>query len=175
MEMKSLLIAILGLILVSAAAAQTVPSPTPFLSEGISLELFFQRPARLLSGSGFAHKVVVEERPFIEQADFNSATVVEREGRFNLILVFSPHGRDKFREARYGNVDRTVILAVNGEARKSFKLTPHLRSAGLELDGDFTRLEAEKIAGFINLTYAPTPVPRPSPSPGHGRVSPSPN
>jgi len=172
--MKNLLPIILLIVFASAASAQTVPSPSTASQENVSLELFFQRPARLLSGPGFDQKVVVEEKPFIEQADFNSATVVEREGRFSLVLVFTPEGRRKFLEARYGNVGRTVILAVAGEARKSFKLGPQVRGSGLELDGDFTtRLEAEKIAGGINLNYTPTPVSQPSPSPGPERLSPA--
>lgn len=138
------------------------PSPTP-LPE-VSLELYFRRPGLILSGPEFAEPVIVEELPFVDQEDFSRARVVEREGRPHLYLEFSPAGRERFSDNRWGNIGRTVVVAVDGEARNTFELTVHIRGRAIELDGDFTFQEAEAIARWINARH-PSPDPSPTPSP----------
>ncbi len=140
-----------------------VPSPSPV--EEVSLELFFRRPGRILTGPGFEEPVIVEERPFADHSEFGYAQVVEDEDGPRLFLLFSPEGRERFTENRWGNIGRTVIVVVEGEARRSFELTHHIRRDRLVIDGDFTPEEAEMIARWINSRRVPTPTPPPTPPP----------
>ena len=160
--------------MVPAAGTPTSPPPpgaaaTPKPS-GNLLELYFERPARLLAWSEGTRTTIIEETPFLTDADFTSATLGWKRGRGYVVYCeLSPKGLERLREASLGNLGRTVIFTLEGLGRASFHLPPDPASDDLSFWGDLSEEEAVGIVDRINYRPIPTPPSAVSPTPVGGQ------
>ncbi len=143
------------------------PSPSPSATPPpLSLELYFQRAAKIIPEPAEKNYEIVEEVPFLTQRDFSGLKVNQANGRYSLVIALTPPGRRKLTEAGMGNVGRTVVVVLNGTTRNTFKLTSQTQPL-LHLQGNFSRREAFALTEQVNTRPSPTPTPAaiPTPSP----------
>ena len=163
------LIVFILLPVLAAAAGTPAPSPSPAarkITSGSLLELYFEKPAKVLSWKEETKTAIVEEVPFLTDADFSTASAIPVKGEsYAVRLELTPAGSEKIREASMGNIGRTVVFALEGWARNAFKLTRERSPNIINLSGNLSPEEAKRIAERINYRPIPTPFPAASPTP----------
>lgn len=165
-----LYLTLLAAALLSAEAtpppAPTKPPTTPRPLTGNLVELYFEKPARVVSWRTGTATTIVEEAPFLSDADFCSATVGWRRGRGYVVYCeLSPAGLEKLREASMGNLGRTAVFTLEGYGRSVFQLPLEPSSNAFSFSGGLSPEEAQRIAERINYRPIPTPPPAGSPTP----------
>ncbi len=154
---------------VTPSPTQTPAGPTPqptLTPRPISMDLYFRRPAKIVPWIDDEDRLeIVEEVPWLTIEDFHDISPVTENGRVLLRVYLNYEGNRKYRESLMGNIGRTIVLAVDGVARNTFKMVPVERKNRIYLAGDFTLEEAEEIAAAFAALPGPTPTPVPSPTP----------
>ena len=167
--MKLIVFILLPVLAAAAGTPAPAPSPSPAarkITSGSLLELYFQKPAKILPWKEETKTTIVEEVPFLADADFSSATVISlKRSRYLVACELTPAGLEKLREASLGNLGRMVVFALDGCARTTYKLTREQVESTMQLGGKLSKEEAERIAERINYRPIPTPFPAASPTP----------
>ena len=171
--MKFLLAFIAAACLPAAGTPTSPPAPgaaaTPKPS-GNLVELYFEKPARVVAWHAGTATTIAEETPFLSDADFTSATLGWKRGRGYVVYCeLSPEGLERLREASLGNLGRTAIFTLEGLGRASFHLPLEPASDALSFWGDLSEEEAVGIVERINYRPIPTPLPASSPTPFGGQ------
>jgi hypothetical protein len=169
LRLMKLIVFILLPMLAAAGTPAPAPSPSPAarkISSGFLVELYFEKPAKILPWKEETKTTIVEEVPFLADADFSSATVISlKRSRYLVACELTPAGLEKLREASLGNLGRMVVFALDGGARATYKLTREEVESTMRLGGILSKEEAERIAERINYRPIPTPFPAASPTP----------
>jgi len=165
-----LYLTLLAAALLSAGAtpppAPTGPAARSENPRGNLLELFFEKPARIVSWHTGTMTAIVEEAPFLSDADFSSATVDwSRRRGYVVHCELSPAGMEKLRETTLGNLGRTVVFTLEGYGRSVFQLPLEPSSNTLGFWGNLSEEDARRIVERINYRPIPTPQPAGSPTP----------
>jgi hypothetical protein len=167
--MKFYLTLLAAALLSTGEPSSPAPSPSPAAAvkkeaHGNLLELYFEKPARIVSWHTGTMTSIVEEVPFLTDADFSSATVGwSRQRGYVVYCWLSPSGLEKLQEASMGNLGRMAVFTLESYGRASFPLPPKPSANTLSFSGQLSAEEAELIAKRIN--YRPIPTPRPAGSP----------
>ena len=149
--------------LASPGSSSPTPSPTAI---PLSLELYFQRAAKIFPEPSEKNFEIVEEVPFLTQNDFRDVKVKKTNQRYCLAISLTPPGQQKLMEAGMGNFGRTVVVVMDGTIRDKFNMVPKNQPL-FYLSGSFSKKELFQLADQVNRRPSPTPSPAalPTPSP----------
>jgi hypothetical protein len=146
------------------------PPPTP---RPVALAVYFRRPARIIPvyRSGGAAVVptedfeITEEVPWLTEDHLGWISYSPEDNPRLLKLFLNPRGKSNFREAKMGNVGRTMILAIDGTARAAVQMDPSAREDRIYFPGEFSAGKLKQLLAQIQYRTTPTPPHSPSPTP----------
>ena len=146
------------------------PSPTP---RPVALAIYFRRPAKIIpvyrSGGAAAVPVedfeITEEVPWLTEEHLGWISYSPEDNPNFLKLYLNSQGSSNFREAKMGNVGRTMILAIDGTVRAAAQLDPSAREDRIYFPGEFSTGELKQLFAQIQYRTTPSPTPAPSPTP----------
>jgi preprotein translocase subunit SecD len=94
------------------------------------------------------HKIYLHVERVITNNDVVQARVVEGNGQFNVAITLTPGGAARMATATSMHVGKPLAIIVNGDVIAAPTVRGQIGSEAL-ITGDFTRVEAERIAAGL--------------------------
>jgi preprotein translocase subunit SecD len=93
----------------------------------------------------------LHEEVLVSQSDVDSAVAIMRDGRWDVELVLTSAGAQKFEELTERNVGKRCGMVINGELVSAPLIMAPIHVGRAIVAGDFTEAEARRVAQQLSL------------------------
>jgi RNA polymerase sigma factor (sigma-70 family) len=136
-------------------------NPQPTKAAPFQVQLVQDEPGEnteiVSSKSGDSGEIFhVQKTPLLDYTAIRSATVISDQisGAPQIVIEFSPEGRDLFAEITRANINKRLAMVLDGQLYSAPVIKSEIPGGTAQISGSFSEEEARELAGKINDVIA---------------------